>query len=279
MHRTLVDAPTLRAHLDDPAWLILDARHALADFSAGRRAYEAAHLPGAFFADMEHDLAGVPTGSNGRHPLPEREAFAAFLRGFGANDETQLIVYDAGADMFAARLWMMARWIGHAAVALLDGGFAAWSAAELPTTAAVPAPRAPGNLHVKPMLDDLLDVRALVRQLGTPHTTLLDARGADRFAGQNETIDPVAGHIPGAQNRPFKANFTAAGQFKPAAELRAEFAALGPEPERIVHQCGSGVSACVNLLAMEVAGLPGSRLYPGGWSEWIADPLRPIASG
>ncbi len=277
-YTTLVDAATLHQHIDDPAWVVVDCRHALADFSLGRTLYTEGHIPGAFFADVEHDLAGTKTGANGRHPLPDPETFAAFLRGLGADDGTQIVAYDAGGDMFAARLWFLCRWIGHDATAVLDGGLAAWTAAGYPLTSDVSPARKPGSIAVH--LDDSLvvDTGFVVSRLGDPQVKLLDARAADRFAGQNETIDPVAGHIPGARNHPFKSNFGDDLRFKPPSELAAAFTAAG-DPHEIVHQCGSGVSGAANMLAMEHAGLHGSRIYAGSWSEWIADPKRPIATG
>jgi thiosulfate/3-mercaptopyruvate sulfurtransferase len=276
-HSILVDADELHAHLHDPHWLIFDCRHSLADFSLGRRLYDQAHLPGAFYADLEHDLAGEKGPRTGRHPLPSPEAFAAFLRRHGANDATQIIAYDAGGDMFAARLWFLCRWIGHDDVAVLDGGLAAWHTAKYPTTAEVPVAPEPGNLTVAVRDELVVDATYLGAHLGTNDLRVIDARAADRFGGRNETVDPVAGHIPGALNRPFKENFSNDARLRPAGELRAAFTAFGP-PASLVHQCGSGVSAAVNLLAMEAAGLPGSRLYAGGWSEWITDPSRPIVT-
>ncbi len=279
VHTTLIDAATLHDHLGDSRWVIVDCRHTLADFSLGRRLYDEAHIPGAFFADVERDLSGSKNGRNGRHPLPDPHEFAEYLRSIGVSDDSQVVAYDAGADMFAARFWFLCRWIGHAAVAVLDGGMAAWTAAGYALTDAVPSAATRGALHVR--LND-----ALVVDAGFVHTNLqsnngaliLDARAADRFAGENETVDPVSGHVPGARNHPFKQNFSADGRFLPIDQLRAAFAAHG-DAKRIVHQCGSGVSAAVNALAMEHAGLGGSRLYAGSWSEWIVDPSRPIAVG
>ena len=277
-YRTLVDADTLAEHGDDPSWVVIDCRHTLADFSAGRRMYEEAHVPNARFADVESDLAGEKSGTNGRHPLPDPNAFGAFLRECGVSDRTQIVAYDAGGDMFAARLWLLARWIGHDAVAVLDGGLQAWQTAGHPLTAAPPAPATLGNLHVKLHDDLIVDAGYVHANLDTGAIRLVDARGSDRFAGENETIDPVAGHIPGARNRPFKENFGDDLRFKPADALRSRFESLGPA-DRVVHQCGSGVSAAANLLAMEIAGLRGSRVYAGSWSEWIAEPARPVATG
>lgn len=274
---TLVDPATLAAHLDDPTWVVVDCRHALGDFKAGRVLYEQGHIPGAFFADVERDLAGAHTGSNGRHPLPDPQAFADYVRGIGVSDGTQIVAYDAGGDMFAARFWFLSRWIGHDACAVLDGGIAGWTAdGHLLATQIPQAHR--GSFEARVRGDLVVNASYVLNHLHDESTRIIDARGADRFAGQNETVDPVAGHIPGARNRPFKENFTADGRFKPAAELRAAFGPLG-ESRSIVHQCGSGVSGAVNLLSMEIAGAPGSRLYAGSWSEWIADPSRPIATG
>jgi thiosulfate/3-mercaptopyruvate sulfurtransferase len=276
-YTTLVEAATLAQHLDDTAWVVVDCRHALNDFALGRRLYDEAHVPGAFFADLEADLAGTHTGSNGRHPLPDPNAFAAYLRGIGVNDDTQLVAYDAGGDMFAARIWFLSRWIGHDACAILNGGFTAWTAGGYPTTTALPAARSGAiDVHLRPEL--VVDATYVRAHLDDDGMQLIDARAADRFAGQNETVDPVAGHIPGARNRFFKENFAGDGRFKSPSELADAFRTLG-RVESIVHQCGSGVSGAVNMLASEIAGLRGTRLYAGSWSEWIADPSRPIATG
>jgi thiosulfate/3-mercaptopyruvate sulfurtransferase len=277
LYTTLVDAAMLAQHLDDPAWVVVDCRHALADFALGRRLYDDAHIPGAFFADVEKELAGPHTGSNGRHPLPDPNAFAAFLRSIGVNDNTQIVAYDAGGDIFAARTWFLCRWIGHDACAVLNGGFPAWTAAGYPTTAELPAARS-GTIVARPRPELVVDAAYVRKHLDDANVQLVDARAADRFAGLNETLDPVAGHIPGARNRFFKDNFTADGRFKSPNELGAAFRSIG-RTESIVHQCGSGVSGAVNMLAAEIAGLHGTRLYAGSWSEWIADPNRPIATG
>jgi thiosulfate/3-mercaptopyruvate sulfurtransferase len=277
MHTRLVDCATLASHLDSPHWVVVDCRHALTDFALGRKLYAESHIPGAFFASVEHDLAGEHTGTNGRHPLPDPEVFAAFLRGIGVNDDTQIVAYDAGGDMFAARLWFLCRWIGHDACAVLDGGFAAWTSGGYPI-AANASHRAPGTIHAQLRPELVVSAQYVLGHLDDPAMHVVDARASDRFAGQNEIVDPVAGHIPGAHNRWFKENFAADGRFKPASELQQGFAAFGT-PGEIVHQCGSGVSGALNMLAMDIAGLSGSRLYAGSWSEWIADPSRPIATG
>lgn len=278
MFTTVIAPQELRAHLDDPQYLAIDCRHALADFDAGRRAYDEAHLPGAFFAAVETDLSGAKTGRNGRHPLPDPERFAAFLRSLGADDATQIVAYDVGSDMFAARLWLLCRWIGHDAVAVLDGGLAAWRSLDYPLSASAPVARRAGSLQARPRHDLVVDAAYVQARLGDSHARLLDARSPERFAGENETVDPVGGHIPGAHNRWFKHNFDASGAFKSPEALRASLAEVG-DPHAVVHYCGSGVSAAANLLAMERAGMPGSRIYAGSWSEWIADPARPVAKG
>lgn len=274
---TLVDVPTLAAHLDDPAWLVVDVRHQLADTGYGERVYAGSHIPGAVFLHCDRDLSGAMTGGNGRHPLPDPEKLAQRLGEIGIGATTQVVVYDDAQGMIAGRLWWLLRWLGHDAVALLDGGLQAWQAAGGAMTEVVPSlsPR----VFVPRRQDSLVDAAFVLERIETPHMHLVDARGPDRFRGENETIDPVGGHIPGAVNRFFKDNLLPDGRFKPAAELRAEWLAIlaGSPPDLVVHQCGSGVSACLNLVAMEIAGLPGSRLYAGSWSEWCADPGRPVA--
>ena len=276
-YTTLVDVETLQAHLDDPNWLVVDVRHQLSDTGYGEHAYAAGHVPGAVFLHCDRDLSGAMSGGNGRHPLPDPERLAQRLGNIGIGALTQVVVYDDAQGMIAGRLWWLLRWLGHDAVALLDGGLPAWQAAGGTLTSVVPTllPRA----FVTRPQDLSVNADYVLERLETPHMRLVDARGADRFRGENETIDPVAGHIPGAVNRCFKDNLLPDGRFKPAATLRAEWLAVlaGSPPDLVVHQCGSGVSACLNILAMEIAGLPGSRLYAGSWSEWCADPGRPVA--
>jgi thiosulfate/3-mercaptopyruvate sulfurtransferase len=278
MYNTLIDAATLARHIDDPKWVVVDCRHDLMNLAAGREAYAAGHIPGARFASMEDELSGPKTGTNGRHPLPERAALVATLRGYGIDDDSQVVAYDAHGGMYAARLWWLLRWVGHEAVAVLDGGLQAWQALGQPVTQEVPPPRA-GNLAGRPALTRTVSVDDVVANLSTQAFTVVDARANDRFRGENETIDPVGGHIPGAKNRFFKDNLGADGRFKPADQLKQEFAPLFAGPEKAVMQCGSGVTACHNLLALEVAGMPGAALYPGSWSEWCASPERPVATG
>ncbi|CAN5129955.1 sulfurtransferase [soil metagenome] len=273
-HRTLISAAQLQA-LPAEKLLLIDAGFDLADTSAGERAYATAHLPGAHYLHLDRDLSAIKTGTNGRHPLPEREAFAARLAALGLNVDSQVVTYDAQGSMYAARLWWMLRWLGHEAVAVLDGGLSAWTGK---LTREPPRPTA-GNFQIGAPLASHLDAQALQAQLGK--TRLIDARAPERFRGEVEPLDTQAGHIPGASNRLFKNNLAADGRFKPAEQLKAEFSALlgSHAPTTVIHSCGSGVTACHNLLAMEHAGLAGSWLYPGSWSEWSADPLRPVAKG
>ncbi|MFA7291929.1 MAG: sulfurtransferase [Rhodocyclaceae bacterium] len=280
-YTTLIDGATVQQHLGDPGWCIVDLRHQLSDTTYGEKAYAAGHLPGAVFLHLDRDLSGPMTGTNGRHPLPDPAVLAARLGRAGIGRDTQVVVYDDAAGMIAGRLWWLLRWLGHERVAFLDGGFPLWQAEGRPLTVEVPA-RAPCILAEQSPAIPLaatVDADWLLARLGTPELCLIDARGPDRFRGENETIDPVAGHIPGARNRCFKDNLDADGRFKPAALLRTEYQALmaGNDSREVVVQCGSGVSACLNLLAMEVAGLHGARLYPGSWSEWCSDRSRPVA--
>lgn len=279
-YTTLVTVDELAAHVDDPEWCVFDCRHDLADPDRGERAYRTSHIPNARFAHLDRDLAGAKTGRNGRHPLPDARAFADWLGRAGMNGGKQVVAYDDAGGAFAARLWWLMRWVGHRSVAILDGGFGAWLAGGQPTTDR-PPPVVPTHFEGRPDPSMIVDAAWLEAHLGQPGFRLVDARSPDRYRGENETIDPVAGHIPGAVNRFFKDNLDAEGRFKPAAELREafDFIAAGRPASEIVSQCGSGVTACHNLLAMEIAGLPGARLYPGSWSEWCSDPRRPIATG
>lgn len=280
----LIDSRTLASLLRHPGanLLVVDCRYSLADKAAGRNAYDQGHIPGAVYADMEELLSGPVTGSNGRHPLPEPVAFVEGLAALGVSDDTTVVAYDAGDSMFAARLWWMLRWIGHEDVRVLDGGLAAW-AAEGGALGTEPVQRPRGNLTLRQQAMPTLtfaDVLANL-EMETRERQVVDARSPDRYRGENETIDPVGGHIPGALNRFFKDNLDANGRFKTPERLREEFSTLLGDlpPERVVHQCGSGVTACHNLLAMEIAGLHGSALYPGSWSEWCTQNGAPIARG
>jgi len=258
--------------------LIIDCSFDLADTAAGERAFEQGHLPGAIYAHLDRDLAGAKTGRNGRHPLPARADWAATLARLGVTPARAVVLVDAQGGMYAARAWWMLLWAGHRAVSVLDGGIAAWKAGggAIETGAVTPV-AAPSPYPVGDSLVAAIDADALQKALG--RVTLLDARAGERYRGETEPLDKRAGHIPGARSHFFKDNLDAQGRFRPAAELRAAFTAFGAAPAQVVHQCGSGVTACHNLLAMEVAGLSGSALYPGSWSEWSSDPARPVAVG
>ena len=281
-HAPLVSAADLAAALAGPTPpLVVDCGFDLADPDAGRRAHAAGHIPGAVYAHLDETMSGPKTGRNGRHPMPDGATFAARMAALGVGDGTAVVAYDQAGGVYAARLWWMLRRVGHASVAVLDGGLGAWKAAGLNVSAEPTPPRAPQAFTVRPALTTAVDGDAVAANLGPQRLLVVDARSPDRFRGENETIDPVAGHIPGAVNRFFRENLAADGRFRPTAELRAAFDALhgGRSPETIVAQCGSGVTACHNLLAMEVAGLPGAALFPGSWSEWIARPGAPVATG
>jgi len=276
----LVSAASLReAFAAGQVPVLLDCSFDLADPQAGERAFALAHLPGARHAHLDRDLSGTKTGRNGRHPLPARADWAARLGQWGITPAAHVVVYDAQGAMYAARAWWMLRWAGHAAVSVLDGGLQAWREAGGPVEAGAGDPAIAGAPPY-PLGESLVrtvDADALQKSLGA--VTLLDARAPERFRGEVEPLDARAGHIPGARSRFFKDNLDASGRFRPADELRAAYRAFGASPERFVHQCGSGVTACHNVLAMEAAGLGGSALYPGSWSEWSSDPTRPVAVG
>jgi thiosulfate/3-mercaptopyruvate sulfurtransferase len=277
---TIVDTATLASHLDDPGWLAVDARAALGDLDYGRHAYDEAHVPGAVFADLNRDLSTEPGNGRGRHPLPDLATMVATFGSLGIGPGTQVVVYDDADGMYASRLWWMLRYLGHDAVAVLDGGWSKWRAEDRPVSAerVRPAPREFRGVANPAMTIDAVEVDALRADASQ---LLVDSRSPDRYRGENETIDPVAGHIPGARNRFFKTNVNADGTMRAAEDLRREFEALldGVRPERVAFYCGSGVTACQNLLAIEHAGLAGARLYPGSWSEWISDPAHAIATG
>ncbi len=274
---TLIDAPALQQLMRAGSPLVLlDCGFDLFDPEAGARAYAQGHLPGAHHAHLDRDLAGPKTGRNGRHPLPARDALAARSGQWGLAPGVQAVCYDDQGGVYAARAWWLLRWLGHDEVAVLDGGRAAWLAAAGALETAVPVASAGGPYPARPPGMPSVDADALLATL--PRRRVLDARAPERFRGETEPLDPVAGPIPGARNRVFKLNLAADGRFKPPAQLRQEFEALdlGEAP---VHQCGSGVTACHNLLAMRHAGLPDGLLYPGSWSEWCSDPARPVERG
>ena len=285
MPSTLIEPQALLAHLGDPDWAIIDCRFDLARPAWGASAWAAGHIPTALYAELDGDLALAPGPGTGRHPLPEIEALTATFGRLGIDEQVQVIAYDQGAGMFAARLWWLLRWLGHEQVAVLNGGFAAWERAGLPVTS-TKTPRAARAFSVRAaaalpvssaQVADL--VAQGVFQRGEMH--LIDARAADRFAGENETLDPIAGHVPGARNHPYAHNLAPDGRFLEPRELRQrwEKTLSGQPAARAIAMCGSGVTACHNLLALEVAGLPGASLYAGSWSEWIGDPSHAVARG
>jgi thiosulfate/3-mercaptopyruvate sulfurtransferase len=262
MYTTLIPTTDLAAHLDDPSFVVVDVRHDLgAPETWGEAQYRRAHIPGARFVHVDRDLSAPKTGTNGRHPLPSVEACAALFGRLGIDATKQVVTYDQGPGSYAARMWWMLRSLGHQAVAVLDGGYAVWEREGRAATTVVPT-IAPTSFVARSNVP-AVDVAAVAANLATPSMLLVDARGRERFRGDVEPIDKVAGHIPGSINRPFTDNMTADGHFKPAAQLRADFAALIGDrpPSTVVHTCGSGVTACHNLLAMEHAGLGGARLY------------------
>ena len=277
---TLIGTADLQARLDDPSLVLIDCRHDLAKPAWGREVYASAHIPGARFLHLDEDLSTKPNGRNGRHPLPDPLVFAQTLSRTGIGNDSEVVVYDSQGGMVASRLWWMLRhWLGHESVAVLDGGWDAWLAEARPVSALVPDVIA---AEYSPSITaNMVDANFVLEHLELPGMTLIDARAPDRYRGENETLDPVGGRIPGALNRFFRDNLDANGRFKSAQVLRQEFAELtaGAHPGNVIHQCGSGVSACHNILAMEVAGLAGSRLFAGSWSEWCSDASRPVARG
>jgi len=276
---TLIDPHTLAEHLNHPSLCIVDCRHDLADPGFGRRAYADAHLPGAHFLHVDDDLSGPRSGRNGRHPLPDPHQLATRLGACGIDRNTQVVAYDDSGGMYAARLWWLLRWLGHGRVAVLDGGLQSWQRHGGALEQRTPSAEARQlDVNLQPIW---VDVDIVLGNLSGGSLMLVDARSPDRYRGENESLDPVGGHIPGARNRFFRDNLNPEGVFKSPEQLQQDFRkVLGEQAvEQVVHQCGSGITACHNLLAMEVAGLPGARLYPGSWSEWCADPDRPVASG
>jgi thiosulfate/3-mercaptopyruvate sulfurtransferase len=274
----LVSTEALGRNIDDPGWVVFDCRHDLADPGRGRREYAEAHVPNARFLHLDEDLSSPRTGSNGRHPLPDFEVLRGKLERAGVSAGSQVVAYDAQGGIVAARLWWLLRGLGHEAVAVLDGGWSKWVAEGGPRSTETPVPKpSVWNPSRRP---DVVDAGFVLSHLHDAPLVLLDARAPDRYRGQNETLDPVGGRIPGARNRFFRDNLDASGRFKSADALRADFAAVLPRRDgNVVHYCGSGVSACHNVLAMTIAGLPPGRLYAGSWSEWCADRSRPAAAG
>jgi len=278
MYRTLIDCHTLALHIHDPQWVVVDCRFSLSDPDIGRLAYEAGHIDGARYAHLNDDLSSPVTPQSGRHPLPDMHGLAAKLSEWGIDSAKQVIAYDDSFGAMAARLWWLLRWLGHDAVALLDGGLPRWKREGRPVTTNIPVvtpvtfvPQVRDNMWV--------DADSVARAVKHDDWLVMDARAEERFNGEIEMLDPVAGHIPGAINLPFEDNLHVSGRFSTAQELRELYAGLieNVRPEQVIQMCGSGVTACHNILAMEHAGLAGAKLYAGSWSEWIRDPARPVA--
>ena len=279
----LINCETLAQHLHDPSWVIFDCRHDLVDLAKGERVYREGHIPGAHLANLDVDLSGGKNGRNGRHPLPSPASFVAFLARHGVTGQSTVVAYDDVGGQFAARLWWLCRWIGLDSAALLDGGISKWTADGRALSPTVPPTKTVALTgHANP--DMAITANQLLSRLPAPGRegcVLIDARTPERFRGDVEPMDPVAGHIPGAVNRFYKENLNADLTFKSRGELRTAFDALlgGHAPAAVVHQCGSGVTACANIFAMEYAGLAGAGLYAGSWSEWVSDAARPVAKG
>ena len=277
---TLLDIATVAAHLDDPSWVVVDCRLNLQEPGWGAREYAASHLPGALFVDVDSELAGTKTGQNGRHPLPPVDALVRTFGRLGIAAGIQVVAYDQEAGMYASRLWWLLRWLGHDAAAVMDGGFARWVAEGRPT-ASGPEQRAARTFTGAPRQEMVVDAAGVAAMFDSDEGCLVDARAPERYRGDVEPIDRVGGHIPGALSHFFRRNVDEQGRFLPAESLRARWAQTlrGTPPGRVVCYCGSGITAAHNLLALEHAGLPGARLYPGSWSEWSSDSSRPIEKG
>jgi thiosulfate/3-mercaptopyruvate sulfurtransferase len=277
MHKTLIAPSVLASHLNDPSWVVIDCRFDLTNPAKGEELYRAGHIPGARYAHLDRQLSGEKTGTNGRHPLPEPEALIKTFGDLGIAPHCQVIAYDADNGMYAARLWWMLRWMGHDSVAVLDGGLARWQQdghklrSGVETTPAV-------TFKGSPRPGWRLTADEIAAGLGKPGRLLVDARSNERFRGIGETLDKVGGHIPGATNYFFGQNLAEDKSFKPVNELKKQWAEVlrGEDPKNVVMYCGSGVTACHNLLALEHAGIQGAKIFPGSWSEWSADPSRPI---
>lgn len=280
MLTTLVDTTTLARHLDDPSWVVVDCRFALTDSERGRRAHAAGHIPGARYAHLEEDLSSPMTSTSGRHPLPFPKVMAEKLGGWGIDKSKQVVAYDDSFGAVAARLWWVLRWLGHGACTVLDGGFHKWQR-EGHAVVQLPARIVPTQFHPS-INNDLWVDSAFVERLSQKGAGLIiDARAEERFRGDIEPFDKIAGHVPGAINLPYEDNLDFTSEFMSDEALREHYQAVLDKvsPSQVVHMCGSGVSACHNVLAMEHAGLAGAKLYPGSWSEWITDAKRPVVRG
>jgi len=273
---TLISTEQLQGRIEQV--IPVDCRFDLLDPDAGRRQYAQGHLPGAVYAHLDEALSGPLGPATGRHPLPAPAELARHLGNWGIGNDSQVVAYDDHGGAYAARLWWLLRWLGHQKVAVLDGGFSAWRRAGAPLESGLPETRA-RRFKSSPRRDLYLDTAQLTRALARGGLTLIDVRDAIRFSGQTEPLDSVAGHIPGAINVPYSENLREDGRFRCAQDLERLYRPLVPDPQSACGMCGSGVTACQSLLAMELAGMPGVKLYAGSWSEWIRDPARPVATG
>jgi thiosulfate/3-mercaptopyruvate sulfurtransferase len=278
MYKTLIDCHTLALHIHDPQWVVVDCRFALSDPGAGRRAYDAGHIDRARYAHLNEDLSSPITSQSGRHPLPDPQRLAAKLGEWGIDNSKQVIAYDDSFGAMASRLWWLLRWLGHDSVALLDGGLPRWTREGRPVTKELPVVTT-ALFTPQPRDNMWVDANTVAKAVKQDDWLVMDARAEERFNGEVEMIDPVAGHIPGAINLPFDDNLHLSGRFSSEQELRELYEGLIEDvhPEQVIQMCGSGVTACHNILAMEHAGMPGAKLYAGSWSEWIRDSARPVA--
>lgn len=281
MTSPIVSTAELAEHLDDPDWRIFDCRFDLGQPDAGLEAYREGHIPGALYAHLEQDLSGPATGTSGRHPLPDPAVLRATFSDWGITPTTQVVCYDYRTNAYAGRLWWLLRWLGHERVAVLDGGLEKWLAEDRPLDEALPPAPTPVPFQGEPERTMTASAAEIFEDLDDGELCLIDVRGEARFSGEEEPIDPVAGHIPGAINLPFGKNLDVSGCYLPPEALRKMYERIlaNHPPESCVVMCGSGVTACQTLIALEQAGLSGARLYPGSWSEWIRDPARPVEIG
>jgi len=277
---TLMSTDVLATHLHDPAWAVVDCRFKLDDTDWGEREHARAHIPGAQYAHLDRDLSGPKNGTNGRHPLPDTTSLLNTLSQLGVTNGVQVVAYDQDNGMFASRLWWLLRWMGHTSVAVLDGGFAKWTAEGRPVSGGV-EPRHPQTFRGSPRNDMIVDANQVASLSHARDWRFVDARAPERFRGEVEPLDRVPGHIPGARNYFFQRNVDARGTFLPPDALRAQIQPVigATAPDHVICYCGSGVTACQNLLAFEHIGISGAKLYPGSWSEWCSDPQRPVGTG
>ena len=277
-YRSIISADSLQQHLSDPDWRIVDCRFNLKAPDEGLSLYHMEHIPSAIYAHLDHDLSAPLTSTSGRHPLPDVETFKQTLGSWGIDKNTQVVVYDDAAGSYAARLWWMLRWLGHEAVAVLDGGFTLWKQQGLPTSSAIPRV-APTTFTGEPDMTMVVNSNELEKNLNTSTVCLIDVRDPRRYLGMEEPIDKVAGHVPGSLNVPWKSNVDDNGMYLPKAQLHDHYTKIlrdSGNDNNIVFMCGSGVTACHSLLALDYIGISDAKLYPGSWSEWITDPRRPV---